>query len=189
VSRTDEGLLYHTETIVEALRQSGFQREEVVCVAHSAAGMYLPLIAERWPPRRMVFLAATVPRPGMSSMDQLRGDPSMLNPAWIGKNPMEDEVAVEFVFHDCPPARLEWALSTRLLFYAKRAMEEPCPLRAWPAVPAAYIACADDRTINPAWQRRAAREWLGVEPIELPGGHSPHVSRPEILAEVLERIG
>jgi pimeloyl-ACP methyl ester carboxylesterase len=151
--------------------------------------MYLPLIAERWPPRRMVFLAATVPRPGMSSMDQLRGDRSMLNPAWIGKNPMEDEVAVEFVFHDCPPARLEWALSTRLLFYAKRAMEEPCPLRAWPAVPAAYIACADDRTINPAWQRRAAREWLGVEPIELPGGHSPHVSRPEILAEVLERIG
>ena len=98
------------------------------------------------------------------------------------------DVALEFVFHDCPPERLEWALSTRLLFYAKGAMEEPCPLRAWPDVPAGYVVCADDRTITPAWQRKAAREWLGVEPIEIPGGHSPHVSRPEMLADALEQV-
>lgn len=48
--------------------------------------------------------------------------------------------------------------------------------------------CADDRTITPAWQRKAARELLGVEPVELPGGHCPHVSRLESLAEVLERM-
>jgi hypothetical protein len=147
--------------------------------------MYLPLVAELWRPRRMVFLAAAVSRPGLSVMDQLRADPSMINPAWIGKNPMEDTVALEFVFHDCPPERLGWALSTRQLFYAKHAMEEPCPLVAWPDVPAAYIVCAGDRTLTPAWQRKTAREWLAVEPIEMPGGHSPHVSRPEMLADVL----
>ena len=188
VSRTDEGLVYHAETIVETLRRSGFQSHEVVCVAHSAAGMYLPLVAERWPLRRMVFLAAVVPRPTLSFIDQVRADPPMLNPAWIGKNPMDDDVALEFVFHDCPRERLDWALSTRLLFYAKRAIEEPCPLRAWPAVPAAYIVCTEDRTITPEWQRRAAREWLEVEPLELPGGHCPNVSRPEDLADVLERV-
>jgi len=188
VSRTDEGLVFHAETLVEALERSGLQSPEVVCVAHSASGMYLPLVAERWPPRRMVFLAAAIPRPGLSIMDQYRADSSMLNPAWVGKNPMEDNVALEFVFHDCPPERLDWALSTRVLFYAKRAMEEPCPLSAWPAVPASYIVCAEDRTITPAWQRRAAREWLGVEPVELLGGHCPNVSQPEVLAEVLDRI-
>jgi pimeloyl-ACP methyl ester carboxylesterase len=151
--------------------------------------MYLPLVADRSPLRRMVFLAALIPRPGLSFMDQFRADPSMFNPAWIGKNPMEDEVALEFLYHDCPPERLKWAMSMRLLFYAKRAMAEPCPLRIWPAVPTTYIACADDRTITPAWQRRAAREWLGVEPIELVGGHCPNVSRPEALADVLERVG
>jgi Alpha/beta hydrolase family len=91
--------------------------------------------------------------------------------------------------HDCPPERLGWALSTRVLFYAKRAMEEPCPLKSWPSVPASYIVCAEDRTVTPAWQRRAARELLGVEPLELPGGHCPNVSRPEALADVLEQIG
>src|SRR5207249_4171619 len=81
-----------------------------------------------------------------------------------------------------------WALSTRIYFYAKRAIEEPCPLTTWPPVPATYIACTEDRTITPAWQRKAAGEWLGVEPVELCSGHCPHVSQPEVLADVLDRI-
>lgn len=136
----------------------------------------------------MVFLAALIPRPGVSIIEQYRADPSMFNPSWIGKNSMIDEVAMDFVYHDCPPSRLTWALSTRVYFYAKRAMEEPCPLASWPAIPATYIVCADDRTISAAWQRKACRQWLGVEPVELPGGHCPHVSRPEHLADVLEQV-
>jgi hypothetical protein len=188
ISATEQGAAWHADTIVAALKASGQAPNDVICVAHSASGMFLPLVAERWPPRRMVFLAAVVPRPGMSIIEQHRGDPSMFNPAWIGKDPMGDEVALEFVYHDCPPSRLAWALSTRVDFYAKRAMEEPCPLTSWPAVPAAYIVCADDRTLTPRWQRKVAREWLGVEPVELPGDHCPNVSRPEALADVLEKV-
>jgi pimeloyl-ACP methyl ester carboxylesterase len=188
VNKTDEGLAWHAKTIVDALNRSGLDPDDVICVAHSASGMYLPLIAERWSPRRMVFLAAVVPRPGMSVIEQFRADPSMFNPAWVGQNPDDDKVALDFVFHDCPPDRIDWAMSTRLMFYAKRALEEPCPLRAWPAVPSAYIVCDDDRTIMPAWQRKAAREFLGVEAVELPGGHCPHVSRPEALADALRKL-
>jgi pimeloyl-ACP methyl ester carboxylesterase len=188
VSRTDQGLVWHAETIVNALDRSGLNLTEVICVAHSASGMYLPLIAERRSLRHMVFLAAVVPRPGRSVVEQRRNDPSMFNPAWVRQNPQDENVALEFVYHDCPPDRLDWALSTRVLFYARCALEEPCPLRAWPAVPSSYIMCTDDRTISPEWQRKAARELLGVEPIALPGGHCPHVSRPEALADVLERI-
>jgi pimeloyl-ACP methyl ester carboxylesterase len=188
VNRTDQGLAWHAETIVQALDRSGLNLTDVVCVAHSGSGMYLPLIAERWSPRRMVFLAAVVPRPGVSVIEQYQTDPSMFNPAWVGQNPIEDKVALDFVFHDCPPDRLDWALSTRLVFYAKRAIEEPCPLRAWPRVPSAYIVCSEDRTITPGWQRKAAQELLGVEPVELPGGHCPHVSRPVALAKALEEI-
>jgi hypothetical protein len=31
-------------------------------------------------------------------------------------------------------------------------------------------------------------ELLGVEPIELPGGHCPHVNRPDVPADALVRI-
>ena len=50
VNRTDQGLVWHAETIVNALDRSGMHPADVVCVAHSASGMYLPLIAERWSP-------------------------------------------------------------------------------------------------------------------------------------------
>jgi pimeloyl-ACP methyl ester carboxylesterase len=186
VSETDKGAAWHAETLAEELRHSRYQSSEVFCVAHSAGGMFLPLLAEIWQPRQMVFLAALIPRPGISIIDQFRADPSMFQPAWVGKDPMNDDVALEFVYHDCPRDRIDWALSTRLSFYAKRAMEEPCPLTTWPSIPATYIVCADDRTISPAWQRKASREWLGVEPIEVPGGHCPHVSRPASLADILE---
>ena len=189
VTKTDEGAEFHAETIIEALRESGQRPTDVICVAHSAAGIYLPIVAERWRPRRMIFLAALIPQPGHSIIEQFNADPSMFNPAWVGKNPMDDSVALEFVYHDCPTDRIEWALSTRVLFYAKQAMEERCPLSVWPSVPASYIACLDDRTIAPAWQMRAAREWLNVEPFVLPGGHCPNVSHPEVLAEVLVKIG
>ena len=186
IHETDEGAVWHAEALVEELRQGGHDSSNVVCVAHSAGGMFLPVLAQVWPPRQMIFLAALIPRPGISIIDQFRADPSMFQPAWVGKDPMDDDVAMQFVYHDCPGDRIDWALSTRVDFYAKRAMEEPCPLKAWPSIPATYIVCADDRTISPTWQRKAARTWLGVEPIELPGGHCPHVSRPEALAAILE---
>jgi hypothetical protein len=33
---------------------------------------------------------------------------------------------------------------------------------------------------------KVARARLGVEPVEIDGGHLPHVSRPDLLADILE---
>jgi hypothetical protein len=36
----------------------------------------------------------------------------------------------------------------------------------------------------PEWERFVAREVLGVEPVEIPGGHFPMVEDPAALAAV-----
>jgi hypothetical protein len=95
---------------------------------------------------------------------------------------------MEFLFHDCPPEIAQWAMKTRRLMVARQAMLEIFPLDRWPAVPCSYIACSEDRTIQPIWSRRVSRERLGVEPIELQGGHCPHVSHPGDLARALDLI-
>jgi hypothetical protein len=41
---SDEGLAYHAETVVKALTEWGVPTSDVVCLAHSASGMYLPLV-------------------------------------------------------------------------------------------------------------------------------------------------
>lgn len=38
------------------------------------------------------------------------------------------------------------------------------------------------------WRRQAARQRLGIEPVELNAGHCPHVSQPAALAGLLPQI-
>ena len=126
--------------------------DQTIVVAHSASGVFLPLVPSRHKIRRMVFLGAMVPRPGTSVMKQVQTDPSIFNPAWIGKNPVaDDELAREFLFHDCTEDVYRWALGTRSLLFARGAMIEDCPLTKWPDAPASFIVCSEDRTITADW--------------------------------------
>jgi len=161
-------------------------RDDAIVVAHSASGLFLPLVPEKRRVRRLVFLAAVIPRIGKSLRDQVIDDKGMFNPEWLGKDPTKDEqIARQYLFHDCSPERTKWALSTMSLMFARQAIVEVCPLNVWPAVPSSYILCTEDRAIQPEWSRRAARERLGVDALELPGGHCLYVSRPAELAAVL----
>lgn len=178
----------YAEFIAQALEDQG---DDVVLVGHSASGMFIPLVPSLRPIRQLVYLAALIPKPGASIRDQLASDPDMLNPEWVatcraGNDPStSDEVAMEFLFHDCQPEGISLGLNTRMRMYAERAMSEIFPLKQLPEVPPSYIVCSDDRTILPDWSRRVARERLGVEASELPGGHCPYLSRPLQLADVL----
>jgi pimeloyl-ACP methyl ester carboxylesterase len=176
----------YADQIVQMLPEDA---SDVVVVAHSASGLFLPLVPARRKVRYLVFLAAVIPKIGASLIDQFRAEPEMMNPDWVGKDPMaSDEIAMRFLFHDCAPEIARWALTTRRLMHAHRAYTEVCPLDRWPNVASAYIVCANDRTVTPAWMKSAARERLDVDPIELPAGHCPHVSRPAELAEALVGI-
>jgi hypothetical protein len=55
----------------------------------------------------------------------------------------------------------------------------------WRAEEIVSIVCADDRVVNPEWGRKVSRERLGVEAIVIDGGHSPWLSRPAELAQML----
>jgi pimeloyl-ACP methyl ester carboxylesterase len=62
------------------------------------------------------------------------------------------------------------------------------PLPGHPEVPTVLIYATDDEFFEPAFERFMARELLGVEPIEIPGGHFPMVEDPSALADVLDRL-
>jgi pimeloyl-ACP methyl ester carboxylesterase len=176
----------YAEVIVAAIPAD---RDDAIVVAHSASGLFLPLVPQKRHVRRLVFLAAVIPQIGKSLRDRVSDDKGMFNPEWLGKDPTkDDQLALRFLFHDCSSETSRRALSTMSLMFARQAILEVCPLSFWPAVPSSYILCEEDRAIQPAWSRRAARERLGVDPVEMAGGHCPYVSRPEELAEVLAAI-
>jgi pimeloyl-ACP methyl ester carboxylesterase len=165
-------------------------------VAHSMAGLITPIVAARRPVHRLVFLAAFLASPGRSAADQRATEPidgrvpprtaewtDLGNDVWmVGPN-----TATELFFHDAPPAQARWA-TQRLRPQCYRVMSEITPLTAWPDVESRSIVCRDDRALNPDWVRKASRERLGVEAIELEGGHSPFLTRPAELARILDRL-
>ena len=94
------------------------------------------------------------------------------------------EAATNAFYHDCEPDDARLAFE-RLRGQASRSLwDRPYPLTAWPDAPRASIVCEDDRAVTLDWSHHAAKR-LGVEPVVLPGSHSPFLSRPAELANAL----
>lgn len=186
------GAADYARTVEEALEPGS----EPVLVGHSMAGLVVPLVAANRPIRRLIFLAAFLPSPGRSANDQRATEPidgrvPPTSAEWIdvgdGVWMVGPKTATEIFFPDATPAIARWA-TQRLRPQSYRVLTEMTPLVAWPDVESRSIVCRDDRAINPAWVRAAARERLGVEAVEISGGHSPFLTRPVELALALDQL-
>jgi len=178
----DEGATFFAR---EVARQMPKGKPPIV-VAHSAAGLILPVVASHMEVSRLIYLAAVIPKPHVSLLDQFKESPAMFQPDWVGKDPTQDPaLARHFLFHDCEPRIQEWALTTLRLWMSPSVMKEPCPLEELPAkIPATYVSSTLDRAVNPKWWERRAQS-LGIDVIRIETGHSPHVSRPREVARLI----
>jgi pimeloyl-ACP methyl ester carboxylesterase len=195
------------DAVIQAIPKTD---DDIVLVGHSMAGTIIPLVAEAVKVRQLVFVAALIPYPGISTLDQFshhldsdtlksfnyqpkdlskleqfHSEPNMYEPASVGKDYSDEAVLRHFFFHDCQPDVTQWALSKSRSQQSMAYIFETNPLKALPSVERKYIVCTDDRIISPTWSRYAARKRLGVDAIELASGHCPHLSRPDLLASVL----
>jgi pimeloyl-ACP methyl ester carboxylesterase len=93
---------------------------------------------------------------------------------------------VRLMYGALHPDDAEWAFR-RLRPQAQRSQSEPSPAPPG-GLRTESIIGASDRLLSPAWSRTAARHRLGVEPVELPAGHFPMITHPELLAESLARL-
>ena len=178
--------------IAEAVRE-GFRIEDgdIWLLAHSASGLFLPWAAQHLDRRLiagLIYLAAYVPSPGTSLLRTLVQDPEMFNDGWVGADPTDDSVARRFLFHDCPPEKLEEALASRRIMIAAQAMSQVFPVEAVFEGRSEYILCRHDRTLTPLWMREAARERLGRKPYEIDGGHCPQTARPSELVRAILQL-
>jgi len=168
--------------------------DEPIVVGHSLAGLTVPLIATRRPVQRIVYLCALVPIPRCTFVEQRDIDPDMLYPDYLEGMDVADanglrrwvdkELARQILYADCDAEDASTAIE-RLRPQAQTPYVKPCTLDVFPHTPSTYIVCSEDRLVNPDWSRRVAEERLGADLVELPGSHSPFLSRPDDLAAVL----
>jgi pimeloyl-ACP methyl ester carboxylesterase len=169
------GLTEYRDAVLDAI---GDRRRGLVLVAQSLAGFTAPLVADRIPVERIVLVTAMIPKPGETGDDW-----------WVNTGTAEAIKAqdlpddAELFVHDVPPDVLEAGEPPR--DQAGTPMGEPFPLDAWPDVPTTFLLCRDDRFFPRDWMREVVRDRLGIEPVEVPGGHCAYLSQPKALAAAI----
>lgn len=163
-------------------------RDDVVLVAMSLGGFTAPLVAARVPLRGLVFVNAMIPVPGETAgdwWDNTGSETARVEAARKGGYPEAIDLDAYFL-HDVPPAvAAEGEQHQR--DEAGIVFGEPCAFTAWPDIPIHVIAGRHDRFFPVAFQRRIAKERLGVDADVLPGGHLIALAQPDALAGQLLR--
>ncbi|MCC8250434.1 alpha/beta fold hydrolase [Saccharothrix luteola] len=165
------GFAEFSDTVVAAVGD----RRDLVVVGHSYGGFTASLVCARLPVRLLVFLAGMVPAPG-----EVPGD-------WWGNTGFEHPEGLDDteVFFNGVPADVVARAQSHGRSQVSAEATQPWPLDALPDVPTRVLLCRDDRFFPPEFQRRVARERLGLEPDEIDGPHCVPVSHPAELAERL----
>jgi pimeloyl-ACP methyl ester carboxylesterase len=174
----NSGLAAYADIVIRAIAK----RSDVILVAQSLAGFTAPLVCVRM----VVFVNAMIPEP-----EETAG-------AWWGATgaveareqaatrrgyATEFDVGTYFL-HDVSQDVLRTG-PEQPREEADAVFGEPCRFERWPDIPIHVLAARDDRFFPVEFQRRIARERLGKEVEEIPGGHLVAFSNPEGLTERL----
>jgi pimeloyl-ACP methyl ester carboxylesterase len=160
--------------------------DDVVLVAQSLGGFTAPLAAARLPLRALVLVNAMIPVPGETPgawWEDTGWEQARIAAAERGGYRTEfDEFS--YFLHDVPPEVVVSGAEEQRPEVAV-VFGSACDFAAWPSVPIRVLAGADDRFFPADFQRRVARERLGLAADVRPGGHLIALSQPEGLTEYL----
>jgi pimeloyl-ACP methyl ester carboxylesterase len=177
----------YEDRIRPALRALDDVTETVVVVGHSAGSAYAPLVAAARPGALLVHLC-----PRLGPFPPPAGAPAAFREGLSfpasrpdGTSVWDPDTAIDTLYGRLPTAAAR-AAAERLRPGAGPADDYPLPEH--PDVPTVLIYAAEDELFEPAWERFMARELLGIEPIEIPGGHFPMLEDPDALADLLDRL-
>lgn len=170
-----------------ALAALGSPAGPVVVVGQSMGGFTAPLVALAHPVAELVLLNAMLPLPGETggAWWGAVGQPAAAAASARADGRPEAFDPVTDFLHDVPPAVLAAALEAGEPAQSGTPFAQPWPATAWPDVPTRVLAGRDDRLFPLTLQRQVARERLGLDVTELPGGHLAALSQPRAVATAL----
>jgi len=175
------GLAAYADIVISAIAK----RSDAVLVAQSLAGFTAPLVCALAPVRMLVFVNAMIPKSGETAGEwwsATGADEAREQAAARGGYAAEFDVGTYFL-HDVPQEVLRTSPQPRE--EAEIVFGEPCRFDRWPDLPIHVLAGRDDRFFPIEFQRRVARERLGKEVEDIPGGHLVALSNAEGLTNCL----
>jgi len=202
-----ESTLANRRDALVALMQPG--SEKWVLVGHSGGGFDATLAADARPDLvgHIAYLAAALPREGRTYPEAMVMRDSEEGPVELGDEfdadvgemlsylKFDEDGAMTFAdfdgawnyfYHDCDEATARWAFD-RLgpERFGDTTVTPVSVTNFWEAdLPRSFILCQQDRSM-PRWLADTVARRLGVEQLAIDASHSPFLSQPRELAELL----
>jgi pimeloyl-ACP methyl ester carboxylesterase len=176
------GLPEYVDLVLEAAQGRG----DVVLVAQSMGAFTALGACSRLALRRLVLVNPMIPAPGETAGDWWQNtgwEAARVAAARAGGYAEAFDLDTYFL-HDVPPA-VAAAGAEHQRPEADIAFNQPCDFARWPEVATTVLCARDDRFFPAAFQRRLARERLGLKARELPGGHLNALSATDAVTEAL----
>lgn len=180
------GLPQYADAVVEAIGD----HPDAVLVAQSMGGFTAPMVCARVPVGLLVLVNAMVPLPGETPgqwWGATGSERARVAAAEAGGYGTEFDLDTYFL-HDVPP-EIAAAGAEHQRPEADVAFNQPCDIERWPDTTTRVLAAAGDRFFPVDFQRRVARDRLGIEAETIPGGHLAALSHPSQLVDrLVERL-
>ncbi len=172
-----------------ALRAVLDQHDDVVLVGHSYGGTVIAEAGTHPSVRHLVLVSSYTPPVGASQGSIMSEEPDPVavrvddgrvaldgyDPASFGARFLQDG--------DDPTQR---AAFDRTTSQAAEAFGSPTTRSGWADVDSTALVCLDDRSTTVALQRAHASR--ATRTVELPTGHHPFVTRPDLVVDALEPL-
>jgi pimeloyl-ACP methyl ester carboxylesterase len=177
-----EGLAADAHALRRALDRH--RDRSVVLVGHSYGGTVIAEAGSHPAVDRIVLISSYLPVLGSAQVDLMKDEPDAVAVEPASDNAVQlagytsRTFAARFL-HDVPET-LHAAAWERAAPQQLSALVTPTSNTGWDAVESTYIVCADDRSTSVQLQQRHAAR--ATRSVELPTGHHPFLSRPDLVA-------
>lgn len=178
------GLEQYAATVVDAIGERS--PEHVGLVAQSLAGFVAPVVCEKVPVSLLVLLNAMIPKPGETPGEWWsntgHAEARRLQLLREGRKPdAAFDPLIDF-FHDVPQPVVDSAWARGEPRQSDHVFGSRCTFTTWPNVRTHVLVGRDDWFFPCEFQRRVARERLGMLAEEIAGGHLVALSQPVELS-------
>ena len=188
LANADIDLETHIADMLGVLRFEDLK--DAILIGHSYGGMVATAVADRVPEMlaHLVYLDAFVPRDGQSLFDL---HPDEARSAMIEAAQTSGEgwrVPPHPLPPDTSPEDADWIMPRRVMQPLKTFAQPVRLTGAGESVPTTYIYCTRTGPIDifKPFAQRAGR--MGWRYLEMDASHSPHITAPEALCDVLHDI-
>ena len=178
------GLPQYAAVVVRAIGNRNPKR--VALVGQSLAGFTVPLVCEKVRVALLVLVNAMIPTPGETPGEWWgnTGHGQAKRQQNLRDGRRADAPFDPFIdfFHDVPQPVVDAAWAQGEPRQSDTVSGSRCTFKAWPTAPTRVLVGHDDRFFPAEFQRRVARERLGISADEMPGGHLVALSQPAELS-------